>query len=433
MATVQIDIKQSIGRMKPVHGVGQPPHYGLTFPYFHYLKEAGIPYSRLHDMGSYHGGRLVDIHCVFPNSDADPENPDSYDFAFTDQLIAALVKNGVEPFWRLGETIENYCYIKAYNIHPPKDNLKWAKICEGIIRHYTEGWANGFKYKIEHWEIWNEPDNAPTNPENQMWTGTMEEYFELYRVSSKYLKERFPHLKIGGYASCGFYAVTGGDGGGGNCTPRHEYFVEFFDKFLDYVKKNDCPLDFFSWHTYEKDLEKIRICAQYARNRLDEMGFTETTTSCNEWNCCHDMRGTTKHAAMTAAVLSIFQNEAVDTACFYDARLGPSLYGGMFNPMTHEPLCSYYTFGFFNELYKLGTQVKAECTDDKDVYCVSACDGKTVATIIVNTSASVKPIKIELDGRMTECKLLAEKLIPEDVACPAELPPESVLLIKAEI
>ena len=105
----------------------------------------------------------------------------------------------------------------------------------------------------------------------------------------------------------------------------------------------------------------------------------------------------------------------------------------MFNPMTHEPLCAYYTFVFFNELYKLGTQVKAECTDDKDVYCVSACDGKTAATMIVNTSASVKPMKIELDGRITECKLLAEKLIPEDVTCPAELPPESVLLVMAKV
>ena len=64
---------------------------------------------------------------------------------------------------------------------------------------------------------------------------------------------------------------------------------------------------------------------------------------------------------------------------------------------------------------------------------ITGVDGKTIATMIVNTSASVKPIKIELDERITECKLLAEKLIPEDVACPAELPPESVLLVKATI
>ncbi len=432
MATVRIDNSTAVGKMKPVHGVGQPPYHGFNFQLFHYLKEAGIPYSRLHDMGFYQGGRFVDIHCVFPNFDADPTDPASYDFAFTDPLITALVENGVEPFWRLGETIENFCYLKAYNIHPPKDPMQWARICEGIIRHYTEGWANGFKYKIEHWEIWNEPDNAPGNPENMMWTGTKEQYFELYNVTSKHLKKCFPHLKIGGYASCGFYAITGGDGSGGNCTPRHEYFVEFFNEFLDFVKENECPLDFFSWHTYEKDLKKIKVCAEYARNRLDEEGFTDTVTSCNEWNCYHELRGTTKHSAMTAAALTVFQNAPVDTACFYDARLGPSLYGGMFNPMTHEPLCSYYPFGFFNELYKLGTQITAE-SDDEDVYVLSASDGKTVATMVINTSAITKPLNWEYNGKITSVKLLGAKLIPEEIDCPTEILPESVLLIKTEI
>ena len=40
----------------------------------------------------------------------------------------------------------------------PKDFKKWAVICEHIIRHYTEGWADGFFYDMPYWEIWNEPD-----------------------------------------------------------------------------------------------------------------------------------------------------------------------------------------------------------------------------------------------------------------------------------
>ena len=50
--------------------------------------------------------------------------------------------------------------------NPPKDYAKWARICEHIITHYTEGWADGFNYKITYWEIWNEPENI------QMWQGT---------------------------------------------------------------------------------------------------------------------------------------------------------------------------------------------------------------------------------------------------------------------
>ena len=59
-------------------------------------------------------------------------------------MIDQLHQQGVEPFYRLGTTIENSHRIKTYHIYPPKDYQKWAKICEGIIRHYNEGWADGF-------------------------------------------------------------------------------------------------------------------------------------------------------------------------------------------------------------------------------------------------------------------------------------------------
>ena len=89
-----------------------------------------------------------------------------------------------------------------------RDSLAWAKICEGVIRHYTEGWADGFDYPIRYWEIWNEPDNVPDPMENPMWRGSAEQFFELYATASTYLKEKFPHLKIGGYGSCELYSVT---------------------------------------------------------------------------------------------------------------------------------------------------------------------------------------------------------------------------------
>ena len=100
--------------------------------------------------------------------------------------------------YRLGVTIE--WGSKKYSCNPPQDFAKWARICEHIIMHYNKGWANGFEYGIDYWEIWNEPENPP------MWTGTKEQFLELYKVSSKYLKEKFPEIKIGGYGSCGFYA-----------------------------------------------------------------------------------------------------------------------------------------------------------------------------------------------------------------------------------
>ena len=96
--SVKVDCSKPFGQVKPVNGVGQPPTLGvMNYGMFHYLKEAGIPFSRLHDVGGAFGKNVyVDIPNLFRDFDADPDNPASYDFAFTDKLLEALVKNGVE-------------------------------------------------------------------------------------------------------------------------------------------------------------------------------------------------------------------------------------------------------------------------------------------------------------------------------------------------
>ncbi|MBP3348674.1 MAG: hypothetical protein J6L92_07960 [Clostridia bacterium] len=118
------DFNRYTGTIKPMHGVGQPPFYGTDFGMIRYLKDAGIPFSRLHDVGGPYGEyRWVDIPNIFRDFAADPTDPLSYDFTFTDLLITALVNNGVEPFFRLGVTIENDAMIKSYRLFTEKEQL----------------------------------------------------------------------------------------------------------------------------------------------------------------------------------------------------------------------------------------------------------------------------------------------------------------------
>ena len=113
MANIKIDLNKRVGKIKPMHGGGQPPIGGKGMTeYFHYVTEAGIPFSRLHDVGGpFGGGRFVDIPNVFRNFDADENDPANYDFTFTDHLLKALVAANIEPYYRLGITIENQAYI----------------------------------------------------------------------------------------------------------------------------------------------------------------------------------------------------------------------------------------------------------------------------------------------------------------------------------
>lgn len=436
MNTVHIDFNKSVCKVKPMHAVNNVQ----SVPYDFYgglkrLAEANVPYSRLHDTGgSFGGSHYVDVANIFTDFDADENDPDSYDFAFTDALLSEMTKNGVKPFYRLGATIENRNKIKAYHILPPKDFAKWARICEHIILHYNEGWANGFNMGIEYWEIWNEPDNQPNIEDNPCWKGTKEEFFELYRIASTYLKGKFPHLKIGGYASCGFSAVTNTFIKSANSSPRTEYFLEFFEDFLKYSKENGCVLDFFSWHSYNVAKYNL-IQANYAKERLDAYGFENCEIIFNEWNPDGNAhRGLMCDATKVLAVMLTMQNSPVDMCMYYDANENAT-YCGIFNPITHDVFKAYYSFYIFGQMYAMGTQCISQ-TDDENLYAMAAKGDGKKAFVIVNDSDEEKNVELSVVGaNLSEGKAIAvdEEHFFDEIEGPEKeviLPPYSIRYVE---
>ncbi|MBQ3492663.1 MAG: hypothetical protein IJA88_00995 [Clostridia bacterium] len=404
MSYFNVDSNRIVGTVKPMHAVNNGPLGSAATGKWEYLKEAGIPYARLHDTGGPYGGHVfVDIANVFRNFDADASNPDNYDFAFTDWLLNTLVENGTEPFYRLGSTIENSHWIKPYNIFPPKDNMQWAKICEGIIRHYTEGWGNGFYHKITYWEIWNEPDNMPDIKDNPMWKGTKEQFFELYRVAANYLKEKFPHLKIGGYGCCGFYKITQElTAPEANVSPRNEYFIEFFHAFMKYItdEKTKAPLDFFSWHAYSGVAGNI-ISSNYVREQLDKYGLKDTEHMCNEWNTGVKLyRSKLRDATNIAANMLALHQTSIGMLMYYDWRL-QTVYNGAINPVGYVPFKAFYSFKAFNELYRLGNEISVETNENQivdRVYCMAAKGEEGIAVMFANYSNEDREITLTIDG-----------------------------------
>ena len=179
MNELKFDLNKKCGKFKILNATnGGPWHKRHATDQFRSnfedYKAARIPYSRNHDsgvVGIYGGPYSHDITNIFPDFDADPEKPESYDFACTDESILVTLDAGTETFFRLGQTIEHQ--IKKHGTLPPKDLKKWAVICEHIIRHYNEGWADGYNLNIQYWEIWNEPDlDADDSTNKRTWGGT---------------------------------------------------------------------------------------------------------------------------------------------------------------------------------------------------------------------------------------------------------------------
>ncbi len=407
MAVINVDFNKEIGTIKRMHAVGQPPFRGgfakIDFSPMQILKDANIPYSRLHDVGGAFGGnRYVDIPNIFRDFDADETKEENYDFAFTDALIKALISYGVKPYFRLGVTIENQCIVKAYHIHPPKDYGKWARICEHIIRHYNEGWANGFYFDIEYWEIWNEPENRDVPSLNQMWTGTAEQYYKLYDVTAKHLKSCFgDKIKVGGYAACGFYGIFGKPEKYGLSVQRREeerynsnkeeYRVNFFLGFLEYITAHNSPIDYFSWHTYG-GVDIVSVEADFVVKTLNKYGLGHIETHLNEWNLSHDRKknlSTSYASANVMAMMLAMQHKKTDMLMYYDARyVSVSAYGGFYDLATFEPSCIYYAFKAFGELYALKTEVECNC-QKCGVYAIAASDKEKKAILVSNINEEV--------------------------------------------
>ena len=398
---VSLDPATSVGPIKPMNAANNGP-IGPTFKAYKALR---VPYGRTHDtpLGEVWSSHVVDINQIFPDWNANVNNPKSYDFDLTDEMLQDMIKAGTEPFFRLGQSIEHES--KKYGIYPPKDYKKWAKICEHIIRHYTEGWADGHKWDITYWEIWNEPDlddpddRWKTDP--RTWGGTQEQFYELYEVTAKHLKKCFPHLKIGGPAFA---------------NPR-----KYGPPFLDYLKKTDTPIDFFSWHMYHRRPVRVSEDVHKVREILDEKGFTNVESILNEWNYNKSwteknyysryVRRSIKAAAFMAGVMSECQNGPVDMLMYYDLRPNTT-WNGAFMPHTYDILPAYWALYYWAELVDYGTQVKSSC-EENDIYTCAAksADGKVRLIVVryheTDAEQDIKPVSLSVPAGMsvTEVRL----------------------------
>ena len=370
------------------------------------LKPLEASRTHLHDDALLNPGyALVDVSRIFPLFHVDADDPRNYNFKPTDDYLRTAIEEGIEIDFRLGEAIEHS--MNRYCVKPPADYAKWADICSHIIRHYNEGWADGFKWNIRYWSIWEEPD---TNPElldaPNAFFGA---YFDMYRTVAPILKKRFPNIRISG-PQCGSWNVRG-----------REAFVKM-------CVQEKIPLDVLSWTSYVLRPEDYYDQVAVARKLLDANGLRDTEIAIVEWHYGpvswngHGQRNSKAKSeewrrhlnsvdsmAFTAATLSLMQDSAVDMMNFYSMK---SPNWGIFDTAM-QPNPPYWALVAFAQLAHGRTRVAAPTKPADGWYALASKEEngrghllvtafKAYGDLHVAVKGGLKPVRVRLIDAASE-------------------------------
>ncbi|MBO7721566.1 MAG: hypothetical protein J6T01_04075 [Kiritimatiellae bacterium] len=305
------------------------------------VKAMGFTYARTHDWALINSNqRVCDYFHIFPLMNLDATKPENYVFGPTDYLLKRTrEETGLQIFYRLGTSIEHSGARVHFNSLVPKDFEKVAETFAGTVRHYNRGWANGHRWNIKYWEIWNEPEgylSMWTRPEGcEKLSGTslmayrnglQDDFVRFFVTVLKRLKSEFgDEIKVGGPA-------------------LQTYRENWLRPILSACREAGVAPDFISWHGYENNAMEFNRQGEKARALCDGFGFKNCELIINEWHYfgknyswddmqrCSDpavkariWEGPDSHngirsTCFTLATLANLQRSKIDQAYFYGCR-----------------------------------------------------------------------------------------------------------------
>jgi len=196
-----------------------------------------------------HGVLLDDLNVY-----SEPGGRPNYDFAGVDRVYDRLLSLGLRPVVELSfmpralardpsQTVFGYRAI----VSPPKDYRRWGELIGALASHLVQRYGID---EVSDWgfEVWNEPNLEV------FWTGSREEYFQLYDGATRAIKSVDSRLKVGGPAT----AAAG-----------------WIGDFAAHLLESGAPIDFLATHTYGNVPLDVAATASEAGLRRLPVWWTE--------------------------------------------------------------------------------------------------------------------------------------------------------------
>lgn len=180
------------------------------------------------------GIKMVRFHGLFSEEMGVWPSGKAPNFLYVDAVLDGILGRGIKPFVELSfmptalaSGIKSAFFYHG-NITPPKDLAKWGELIRAFAAHCVQRYGVN---EVRSWkfEVWNEPNLA------FFWSGTKQDYFDLYRTAALALKGVDSQLWVGGPAT----AATA-----------------WIPDLLAFCSDQRVPIDFVSTHIYPDDPQK---------------------------------------------------------------------------------------------------------------------------------------------------------------------------------
>ena len=142
-------------------------------------------------------------------------------------------RRGMKPFVELSfmpqhlakEDVRGMFFYRP-NICMPKDDQAWIDYIQSFVRFLIDRYG---QEEVESWyfEVWNEPDLPVV-----FFHGTREDYFHLYEITARAIKEVDEKIRVGGPSTSG---------------------SKWVKSFVAFCKEHNVPVDFVTTHQYAGD------------------------------------------------------------------------------------------------------------------------------------------------------------------------------------
>jgi len=166
------------------------------------------------------------------------------------------------------------------NTKPPSNYANWDAMVAGVVDRIV----NTYGISNAYFEIWNEPDLGS-------WTGTENEYFELFEHTYDAIKSVNVNTPVGGPATNHW---------GKNIYYQQPYGYlsnqiadsSLIGQLIDSTSAWNKPLDFISWHNFNLEYQTNQNAIDYINQKYFSLGLAIPDVMVSEWNTPSVIRDT---------------------------------------------------------------------------------------------------------------------------------------------